>query len=382
MPPFGGRMEIDMKRIFSGLLLGIFFSSLLLPAAQAATLTDLQNHWSAGDVNKLISQGAVGGYPDYTFRPDTTITRAEFSKILRQSLGLASVEGNGFSDTINHWAITDINTLVRNQIIIPAEYGKQYGPDSAITRREIAIMLVRALGLNGSAVAFSGRTTEFSDDADINSYDKGYLYLAKELELVSGYEDRSFQPNHKATRAEACVMIVRLLDLKKSNNNSILGEQMNTSQQQDKPSAETEKQQTTSSSDKQTLNNVQYQLSLTDTNRSNRNNINEQYVYATLQLTINNQTNQAITLSNENLQTIVTYSGGAQVTANQQAFTQTVAAGQTKTINTTVNILLPDNPVANMVLGNKISNIATQLNIANQSITFSEIDKVLLNTVQ
>ena len=370
-----------MKRFFSVILLGLLLCAWILPAAQAAALTDLEQHWSAGDVGKLIDRGAIGGYPDGTFRPDTTITRAEFAKILRQSLNLASVEGNSFTDTADHWAITDIHTLVSNQIVVPTEYGSQYGPDGAITRREIAIMLVRTMGLNDSATALSGQATAFTDDAQIQSYDKGYLYLAKELGLVGGYEDGSFQPNNKATRAEACVMVVRLLKLKGldvSDNSTTTVEQPDTAQ----PSDEQTTAPSASNGAWQTSNQVTYRLSLQDTQRSTRNALNEQYIYATLQLSVQNDGTQAVTISNSNLKTIVTYNGGAQVIASQTAFSQTIAAGDSKTVTTTVNILLPDNTVANMVLGNQISQVQVQLFINNQTLTFSTVDQALLQAVQ
>ena len=69
-----------MKRLLSTLLLAVLCCTVFMPSAQAASFSDLQNHWSFQDVEQLIDHGAVGGYPDGTFRPDATITRAEFSK--------------------------------------------------------------------------------------------------------------------------------------------------------------------------------------------------------------------------------------------------------------------------------------------------------------
>ncbi len=367
-----------MKRVISFFVLCIFICSAFILPAQAAALHDLQNHWSAGDVNKLITRGSVGGYPDGTFKPDATITRAEFSKILRQSLGLTTVTGSPFADTANHWAVSDIQTLAENQIIVPAEYGDNYGPDYNITRREIAIMLVRAMGLNDSAAAYAGEATGFADDSIIKSYDKGYLYLAKELGLIGGYEDGTFRPANKATRAEACVMIVRLLTL--------MGIDVNTPAQPDavpgKPAEPTKPTAPTEPNDSANNNQAGYQLTLTDTQRTNINSLGEQYLQAGLQLTIPNKTDKALTISENNLKTLVTYSSGAQVIARETPFLTTVAASKTGTINTDVMILLPNNQVANMVLGNAISNIKVQLTINGQVHTFDNVDAALLSAVQ
>ena len=66
-----------MKRRLSIVLLCIFICSAIFSPALAASLTDLPGHWAASDVQKLIERGAIGGYPDGTFRPDATISRAE-----------------------------------------------------------------------------------------------------------------------------------------------------------------------------------------------------------------------------------------------------------------------------------------------------------------
>ncbi len=65
--------------------------------------------------------------------------------------------------------------LVQNHILVPAEYSGYYSPDTAITRAEIAVMLVRAYGLEEQAAALAGTATGFTDDEAIASYHKGYL---------------------------------------------------------------------------------------------------------------------------------------------------------------------------------------------------------------
>lgn len=361
-----------MKRRLSILVLCIIICSVCIPTVQAAVLYDLQGHWAADDVSKLMARGSVGGYPDGSFKPDASITRAEFSKILRQSLGLTSVTGNDFADTAEHWAVSDIHTLADSQIIVPVEYGRNYGPDYNITRREIAIMLIRAMGLNDSATAYSGQTTGFTDDASIKSYDKGYLYLAKELGLVGGYEDGTFRPNNRATRAEACVMIVRLLTLMGIDTDSPA--QMNP----ETPSLTPESGSTDVTASQQNS----YQIIVKEIRHSVYNTLREQYVQATLQLTVPNGTAHAITVTESDLDVIVTYSTDAQVVANQSAFSQTISAGQSKTLDTVVNILLPNNQVANIVLGNSITNIQVQLTVNGQTYDFEDINTTLLNAVQ
>lgn len=361
-----------MKRLTSLLLICLLFFGLICSSVQAAVLSDLNGHWSAGDVNRLIARGAIGGYPDGTFRPDKSISRAEFSKILRQSLGLATMNGTAFRDTDAHWASTDIETLIANEIIVPSEYGTNYGPDGAITRREIAIMLIRAMGLNRDAVALSGQPTGFQDDAKLASYDKGYLYLARELGLIGGYEDGSFRPNNKATRAEASVMIVRLLDsLGLTDSDSMIPTTPSTPADPVNPAPQTPAEP-----------DSPYQLKVTNATRSAVNSIGEQYLVADLELIVKNTTGKSITVSDQNFKTTAFYDKGAQVVATQSAFSETIAAGKSDTIRSTVSILLPNNSIANLVLGSQITDIQITLNIDGASHTFTDCNTTLLQNAK
>ena len=59
-----------------------------------------------------------------------------------------------------------------------------------------------------------------------------------------------------------------------------------------------------------------------------------------------------------------------------------IAAGQSKTIASTVEILLPNNDVANIVLGNRITNIQVQFTAGNQTLSFDDVNTALLQAVQ
>ena len=166
-------------------------------------------------------------------------------------------------------------------------------------------------------------------------------------------------------------MIVRLLHLK-GLLDSDLPEQ-NTS-------ADTSTEHT--SQNTETLADVSCQLTVLNTERTGRNDLGEQYLCATMQLDVENHSGSAVTISNDTLKTIVIYDTGAQVTAMQQPYQKTIAPGQRQRISTTVSILLPDNAIANMVLGNKISEIQVQYNMNQQMVTFANVNTMLLQAVQ
>ncbi len=177
-----------------------------------ARFTDMGSHWADVTIGKLIELGVINGYGDGTFRPDNTITRAEFSTIVRKAFKYDEVIGNSFDDTSNHWAKNEVHTLVVSGVIDKAEYGDLYMPDKNITRIEMAKMIVRAVGLGEQAVDMAGNNTKFVDNADIPSADRGYIIIASDNGIINGYPDLTFKPYGEATRAEASTMVINALD--------------------------------------------------------------------------------------------------------------------------------------------------------------------------
>ena len=177
------------------------------PAEETPVLTDIDGHWAAEYIKYLVDIGAVAGYPDNTFKPDELVTRAEFAKMLVEAFGLTAESGKIFDDTADYWAKDYIAAAAAHGIV--AGYNdNEFGPDDVITREQIAIMIVKAAGLD----AVEGELT-FADEADISSWAHDWVVTAAQNKLMSGYTDNTFRPQDIATRAEAVTTIVNALKL-------------------------------------------------------------------------------------------------------------------------------------------------------------------------
>jgi len=142
----------------------------------------------------------VVGYPDGSFQPQGTITRAEMAAMCSNLFGLKSYSGSAFSDLEeNHWANSAINGCVAGGLI--DTYGNYFDPNSPATRAIFCIALARQLGVADVEPIF------------INANDTAEHYARKEVEqlirlgLVDGYPDGSAGPNNLVTRAEAVTML-------------------------------------------------------------------------------------------------------------------------------------------------------------------------------
>jgi len=185
-----------------------------IPPVPECVFTDVpENHWAANVIKELCQKGIIGGYPDGTFKPGNDITRAEFTKIIVKSLGLAEEKPAAptFKDVApGDWCFGVVETAAKAGLA--KGYGKgEFRPNAKITRQEIAAILVRALGKQDAAVASANVKTAFKDDQSIASWARGSVVVAVQEGLIKGYPDGAFGPKKNTTRAETCAMVSRFL---------------------------------------------------------------------------------------------------------------------------------------------------------------------------
>lgn len=99
-------------------------------------------------VNKFTGAKLIEGYPDNTFKGDAGITRAEFVKILCDMLKPAQDGTEHFSDISGHWAQRYINSFYQLDLIKGYPDGT-FKPDNSITRAEAITILNKMAKIEG-----------------------------------------------------------------------------------------------------------------------------------------------------------------------------------------------------------------------------------------
>jgi len=121
--------------------------------------------WYAQPVSYLSTMGIVTGYPDSTFRPNDTITRAEFATLISKYDKLENVEGvQVFSDVAGHWAETAINSAAKKGWVTGYPDGT-FRPEGHLTRAEIVTVINRmtARGIDREDIpSFAASFTDLS----------------------------------------------------------------------------------------------------------------------------------------------------------------------------------------------------------------------------
>lgn len=177
----------------------------LSPASASPVVSDISNHWAEKAVEMVLTLGIAGGYPEEFFGPDQPVTRAEFVKLIVTAGGVTPAKNNlepTFRDVgREHWSYPFVEAAAAADIIkVGAK--RYFEPDRAITREEMAAMAGRLL-----AWANNPEQVPEKDGHSVN-----WLALMLGSGIFYGYPDGTFGEGDNSTRAEACVVILRLKD--------------------------------------------------------------------------------------------------------------------------------------------------------------------------
>lgn len=210
-----------LKRMLSFLLsvMVIVQGLCALPASAAdavnrnetaeAAFADIRNHWAEETITELTKAGVINGKDENTFDPEGQVTRAEFIKLLICGVEAydenASVNINSFIDIYyGEWYDSYVTCGLVSGILDTADfYSNRFMPNESINRGLVAVWTVRALGISNDSDCI------FSDIEDENV--KKAVATANSEGIILGYEDNTFRADRFLTRAEAAVIIKRVM---------------------------------------------------------------------------------------------------------------------------------------------------------------------------
>ncbi len=171
---------------------------------------DIDGHWAKEQIERLFEEGIVTGDEKGNFNPEANVTRAEFTAMMVRLLGLESQKYISMFEDVNSkdWYANVIATAVAYGIV--SGDGDSFRPTDGISREEMAVILIRAYEKK-IGVIDSGEVSA-TDKAKISQWALEAVEKAWAMGLVNGFEDGSFAPQESVTRAQAAVVMVRLLE--------------------------------------------------------------------------------------------------------------------------------------------------------------------------
>ena len=194
---------------------------------------DFTGHWAQTEIKNAMLDKWIDA--SSTFRPQDSITRAEFVKIVNRAFNIPT------SDVMPRMSVyfEDVNTMswYYKDVVAAVNYGyingyettttttgedgipvtttvKEFRPDQPITRQEAAKII--AAVLKAGIDEKKDIITSFADDSDIAAWADQSVQFLKDNNISNGYIENGktvFKPLNKITRAEAVVMMGRAINV-------------------------------------------------------------------------------------------------------------------------------------------------------------------------
>ena len=180
------------------------------------SFSDTVNHWAENDIKILAARHVVNGVSPTEFKPDASITRAQFATMLVNALKLYTPQGvtPSFKDVKpGDWFFNSVEAAARAGLV-EGKDNNCFVPNAPVTRQEAAAMLLRAAGLNAELGAAAFDKLPFRDKLQIAGWARGAVATAYRSGLISGISKTQFAPDQITTRAQAAALVVRMMESK------------------------------------------------------------------------------------------------------------------------------------------------------------------------
>lgn len=221
-----------MKKIIALLLMIVMLMTTVISAFASDNFNDISGHWAESDIEKAFASGIVNGDGDGSFRPDDTITRAEYVKMFIAMVSdvfdmeIPSGYGNG-SHWVEDYYIFGLQTgaiAIDEESTVKTAFGEispgvmdSESADMNIERWEMAFMTSNMVLYAMQYDAYvDGNEHAFSDMNFINTYPDSVrigIELCAAIGIIKGDENGAFSPADCGTRAETVVIVNRMKDV-------------------------------------------------------------------------------------------------------------------------------------------------------------------------
>ncbi|MEQ2401687.1 S-layer homology domain-containing protein [Peptoniphilus hominis (ex Hitch et al. 2025)] len=165
--------------------------------SSATRFSDASDNWFSKAVNYVVAKGLISGYPDGTFKPNESITRAEFAQMISGYVKNEKKSTTDFQDVKDHWAKDAIDKLYGNKNVSGYPDGS-FKPNAKITRAEAVTILNSVFDRNTTALSLNNvnksALNKFSDVSEgfwayyniidaANSHDRERLNSSSDVDI-------------------------------------------------------------------------------------------------------------------------------------------------------------------------------------------------------
>ncbi|KEO84402.1 S-layer homology domain-containing protein [Tumebacillus flagellatus] len=169
--------------------------------------------WAIRFITEMNAKGVINGYGDGRFLPSHNVTHEEAIVMTVRAMGLGDqAEALAIDLPLDLTDSAQVSDWAKPYISLALQHGfldakTALNPQGFADREWTTELVVRAMGLGVEAQAHLHDTLSFTDASTIDADAVGYVSVASENKIITGYNDRTFQPNKPVARNELAVIL-------------------------------------------------------------------------------------------------------------------------------------------------------------------------------
>ena len=241
-----------MKKWISLCLTLLLCAGLATPACAAGFSDVPAGHYAAGAIGKCVDKGVVSGYNNGTFRPNATLTRAQFCVMLSRAFFASYIEK--YKDPIYissgiFWA--NYQAMMANQALNNTSFADDTDNvqemSRSISRYDMAQLITNIMTRQGFPASSSDKSAAIAKITDYNTIPSQYRDAVANvyaLGIITGYSDGSFSGEVTMNRGQAAVVIYRMMQYSGNSGGNITNPDPETPAEPETPSKPSQPDQT------------------------------------------------------------------------------------------------------------------------------------------
>lgn len=181
-----------------------------------ATFSDLGKSasWAKDAIENLAGMGIMKGVTATQYKPDNTVTKADFTAMVVRAFKLDTAPVGSLADVkSNKWYYNEI-MIAENLGIISGDANNKFYPEKAITREEIAVILFRVKQNSVKPLTIHNNSAleRFTDKNKITPAAMASMATIVGEGIMEGLPGNAIGPALTATRAQAAVLLYRTMN--------------------------------------------------------------------------------------------------------------------------------------------------------------------------
>lgn len=214
-PPFADGLDGGWQQVLAAAVEEAIRQEPPPPPPPPPSFADVPpGHWARAHIQALAAAGVTAGCGGNNFCPDNQVTRAEMAVFLlraRHGAGFAPPPAQGvFTDVpLAYWAAAWVEQLVEEGVAAGCA-ADRYCPDDAVTRAQMAVLLVRATSAPGFVPPAA---TGVFNDVPATYWAAAWIEELARDGVTAGCGGGLFCPEALVSRAQMAVFLVTAFDL-------------------------------------------------------------------------------------------------------------------------------------------------------------------------